>query len=54
MLDGGNFEMQEAEQAKSDGVSYPQARAATFVGASIVLICLVCLNVFPYYLFDLG
>ena len=54
MLDGGNFEVQEAERPKLGGVSYPQTRAAIFVGASIVLVCLVCFNFFPYFLFDLG
>ena len=48
MLDRGNFELQEAERPNFEGINDPQAKAATFVGASIVLTCLVCLSVFPY------
>ena len=54
MLDGCSFEMRKAERPNFEGVSDPQARAAIFVGASIVLTCLVCLNVVPQYLLNLG
>ena len=48
MLDDRNFEQREAERTKFEVIDDPQATAAIFVGASIVLTCLVCLSVSLY------